>query len=63
MTYSASLEQRNPEVAAMLSRMQLTGDEVGLWIQQMFEEKRDPAEVAEEWIADNMETVKGWING
>ncbi|MGH1576574.1 glycine betaine ABC transporter substrate-binding protein [Planktotalea sp.] len=63
VAYSASLETRNPEVAAMLSRMQLTGDEVGLWIQEMFENKRDPAEVAQEWIADNAETVDAWING
>lgn len=63
IAYSASLEKRNPAVAAMLSRMQLTGDEVGLWIQQMFELKRDPAEVAEEWIADNQDLVSSWVNG
>ncbi len=63
IAYSASLEQRNPAVAAMLSRMQLTGDEIGLWIQEMFENKRDPADVAEEWIADNQDLVDSWING
>ncbi|MEL7097731.1 MAG: glycine betaine ABC transporter substrate-binding protein [Pseudomonadota bacterium] len=63
VAYSASLEERNPEVAAMLSRIQFTGDEVGGWILEMFEKKRDPAEVAEEWIADNQEIVQKWING
>ncbi len=63
VAYSASLEQRNPAVAAMLSRVQFTGDEVGGWILEMFENKRDPAEVAEEWIADNEELVNSWING
>jgi len=29
----------------------------------MFENKRDPQEVAEEWIADNQELVDGWVNG
>ena len=63
IAYSASLEQRNPKVAAMLSRMQLTGDEVGLWIQEMFENKRDPAEVAADWIAENQDLVNSWVNG
>ena len=47
----------------MLSRMALTGDEIGMWIQEMFENKRDPAEVAEEWIAENQDLVNSWING
>jgi len=29
----------------------------------MFENKRDPQEVAEEWIADNPDAVNAWING
>ena len=63
VAYSASLEERNPPVADMLSRIQFTGDEVGAWIQEMFEEKRDPAEVAAEWISENQEIVDGWVNG
>ena len=63
IAYSSSLEQRNPKVAAMLSRMQLTGDEVGLWIQEMFENKRDPAEVAADWISENQDLVNSWVNG
>lgn len=63
VAYSASLEQRNPAVAAMLSRIQFTGTEVGGWILEMFENKRDPREVAEEWIADNEDLVNSWING
>ncbi len=63
VAYSAALESRNPAVAKMLNNMTLTGDEVGAWIQAMFEEKRDPAEVAAEWIDDNKDIVEGWING
>ena len=47
----------------MLSRMQLTGNEVGLWIQEMFENKRDPAEVAADWISENQDLVNSWVNG
>ncbi len=61
--YSKSLEERNPPVAAMLSRVQFTGDEINGWIVEMFENKRDPQIVAEEWIEDNADIVNGWING
>lgn len=63
VAYSASLEERNPDVAAMLSRIQFTGDEINGWIVEMFTNKRDPAEVAAEWISDNKDIVDGWING
>ena len=63
VAYSASLESRNPAVAGMLSRIQFTGDEINGWIVEMFTNKRDPQEVAEEWIEDNQALVDGWING
>lgn len=63
VAHSKSLEKRNPPVARMLSNVQFTGDEVNLWIVEMFENKRDPQVVAEEWIADNRDIVNGWISG
>ncbi|MEM9637362.1 MAG: glycine betaine ABC transporter substrate-binding protein, partial [Pseudomonadota bacterium] len=48
VAYSKSLEERNPPVAKMLSNVQFTGDEINGWIVEMFENKRDPREVAEE---------------
>ncbi|MEX0310347.1 MAG: glycine betaine ABC transporter substrate-binding protein [Tateyamaria sp.] len=63
VAYSKSLEERNPAVATMLSNVQFTGDEINGWIVEMFENKRDPREVAEDWIADNKETVQSWISG
>ena len=63
VAYSKSLEGRNPAVAKMLSNVQFTGDEINGWIVEMFDNKRDPQEVAEEWIEDNQETVNAWING
>ena len=50
-------------VAKMLKNVQFTGDEINGWIVEMFENKRDPQDVAEEWIEDNQEIVNGWING
>lgn len=63
VAFSKSLESRNPAVAKMLSNVQFTGDEINGWIVEMFENKRDPREVAEDWIADNAETVQSWIDG
>ena len=63
VAFSKSLEERNPAVAKMLSNVQFTGDEINGWIVEMFENKRDPRRVAEDWIVDNPETVDSWING
>jgi len=63
VAFSKSLYERNPPVANMLKNVQFTGDEINEWIVEMFENKRDPAEVAEEWIEDNADIVNGWING
>ena len=61
--FSKSLYDRNPPVAKMLENIQFTGDEINEWIVEMFENKRDPQEVAEEWIAENKDVVDSWING
>lgn len=63
IAFSKSLWDRNPAVAQMLKNVQFTGNEINGWIVEMFENKRDPQEVAEEWIADNKDIVDGWING
>ena len=63
VAFSKSLWDRNPAAAKMLKNIQFTGNEVNGWIVEMFENKRDPREVAEDWIADNKELVQGWING
>ena len=57
------MQRRNPAVANMLSNVKFDGLEIALWIQEMFDNKRDPQEVAEEWIADNQDLVNSWING
>ncbi len=61
IAFSKSLWERNPAAAQMLKNVQFTGDEINAWIVEMFENKRDPQEVAEEWIADNPDIVNAWI--
>ncbi len=63
VAHSASLEERNPAVAQMLSNIQLDGQMVAGWISAIFEEGKDPADVAADWIAENEDLVNSWING
>ena len=63
VAFSKSLYDRNPAVAKMLKNVKFSGDEINVWMLEMFENKRDPQEVAEEWIAENKDLVDSWING
>ena len=62
VAYSKSLEQRNPPVAKFLSQIELDPAVVNQWILLIGRDKLDPRDVAEEWVANNMDTVNSWIN-
>ena len=62
VAYSKSLETRNPPVAKFLSQIALDPAVVNQWILRIGRDKLDPRDVAEEWVANNMDTVNGWIN-
>ena len=59
--WSKSLEQRNPPVAKMLANMKLAPDTVNDWILKIGRDEMDADDVAEAWVAENMDTVKSWI--
>ena len=61
VAYSKSLEERNPPVAKFLSQMQLDPDVVNQWILKIGRDKEDPRDVAEQWVADNMDVINEWI--
>lgn len=61
VTYSKSLEERNPPVAKFLSQMALDPAVVNGWILKIGRDKLDPRDVAEDWVKENMETVNTWI--
>jgi len=61
VAYSKSLEQRNPPVAKFLSQMSLDPATVNQWILQIGRDEEDPVDVAEQWVADNMDIVNSWI--
>ncbi|MEL7167682.1 MAG: glycine betaine ABC transporter substrate-binding protein [Pseudomonadota bacterium] len=62
VSYSKSLEQRNPAAAKFLSQIQLDPAVVNGWILAIGRDEMDPQDVAEEWVANNMDIVNGWIN-
>ena len=62
VSYSKSLEQRNPAAAKFLSQIQLDPATVNQWILQIGRDEMDPVDVAETWVAENMDVVESWIN-
>ena len=61
VSYSKSLEKRNPKAAKFLSQMKLDPATVNGWILKMGRDKEDGADVAEEWVEANMDIVNEWI--
>ena len=62
VAYSKSLEQRNPAAAKFLMNIKLDPAVVNDWILRIGRDGDDPQDVAEEWVAANMDTVNTWIN-
>ncbi len=61
IAYSRSLEDRNPAVASMLSKIQLDPAVINNWILQI-SEGEEPADVAEMWVEENADLIATWIN-
>lgn len=63
VSYSASLEKRNPRVAKFLSQVSFEAKDVAGWIAAISRDKKDPQDVAEEWVAANKAKVDAWLKG
>ena len=61
VAHSKSLEERNPDAARFLRQIQLDPDTVNQWILQIGRDEMGPQDVAETWVAENMDIVNGWI--
>ena len=61
VSYSKSLEQRAPTLAAFLDNVHFDADEVSGWIFEIGINGREPQEVAEEWVANNPDAVDMWV--
>lgn len=59
--WSKSLDERLPAVTALLSEVDWNADMISELAYKIGVEKRDPDEVADEWIAANEDVVDGWF--
>lgn len=61
VAYSKSLEKRTPKVAALLANISLDVASVNKLSYELSIKKRDPMDVAREWVAENSSKVDGWL--
>jgi glycine betaine/proline transport system substrate-binding protein len=55
--------EENPNLARFFEQFAVSLETQGDWIDQYGRQGRDPEEVAQEWIAANLATVKSWAEG
>ena len=61
ISYAASLEQDQPEAAAMLSKVVLDTDTISNMTYALVVDKLDPADFAAKWVEENASTVDSWF--
>ncbi len=55
------LAERAPRFAALLTKVQIPLEEIETLLDEVDSKKRDPTEVAQEWVEANKATVDSWI--
>ena len=59
--WATSLEAKSPAIVECFNNFQLTADDVSWMAYEISVNERNSSEVAKEWIANNAETVDGWL--
>ena len=59
--YAAALEKKHPAAAKLLSQVKLDTDTVSAMTYALVVEKKDAAEFAKKWVADNSSSVDFWL--
>ncbi|MDJ0611981.1 MAG: glycine betaine ABC transporter substrate-binding protein [Kiloniellales bacterium] len=59
--YAAALEKAQPEAAKLLSQVKLDTDTVSKMTFALVVEKQDPADFAQQWVAENGAMVDSWL--
>ena len=59
--WGTSLESKSPAIVEFFKKFQITADDVSWMAFQVSVKKRDPAEVARDWMSKNKSTVDGWL--
>src|SRR5688572_14272207 len=61
---SKALDERAPKIGKFLEQITFTPDMVNEWILAIDQEKKDPLEVAKEWVEEHKDIVEGqWLSG
>jgi glycine betaine/proline transport system substrate-binding protein len=61
---SKALDERAPKIGKFLEQITLTPETVNEWIHAIDQEKKDPLEVAKNWVEEHKDIVEGqWLNG
>jgi glycine betaine/proline transport system substrate-binding protein len=60
--FEKAMAEKNPEAAAMLSKVDLTTAQVSAMVYALIVEKQDAEEFAKKWVADNADQVDSWLN-
>ena len=60
--YAKELEDSHPEVATLFKNMKLDTDTVSAMTYALVVDEKDPLEYAQAWVADNEDTVLGWMS-
>ena len=60
--FASALADTNPGAAKMLSQAALNTDIVSAMTYALVVEKKDPAEFAKNWVAENSDLVDSWLN-
>ena len=61
LAYAKRLEDIQPDAAKILARISFETDMISDFIYQVSELKRDPSDIADDWMVDNADRVKGWL--
>ncbi len=61
ISYSKTLDERAPEVAKLLSNMQMNSELVSGWTYALVVDQADAEEFAKQWVADNPDIVNEWL--
>ena len=58
---STSLEKKSPAIVELFKKFKITADDVSWMAYEVSVQKRDPGEVARDWMSKNKSTVDGWL--
>lgn len=59
--YAKSVADSHPEVAGLFKNMKLDTETVSAMTYALVVDKKDPADYAKEWVAENEDRVLGWL--